>query len=169
MNPKDYIENVLRTESVDFEKILSRMTERGTVRLLHAGMGMATEAGEFVDALKKHVFYGRQIDPVNLKEELGDLLWYVAIAMDQLGLSFEEVMERNIEKLKARYAGAFTETKAENRDLQEERKVLEQPTRVATPINTILEAAHTARVGDLQTETIHRTVAIGGKKEESHG
>lgn len=47
--------------------------------LLHCATGLVTESAELVDAIKKHVFYGKPLDVVNIKEELGDLLWYIAI------------------------------------------------------------------------------------------
>lgn len=126
MNTKDYIENVLKTESNDFDKIGMRFADVEIERLTHAGMGMVTESAEFIDVLKKAVFYGRDIDIINLKEELGDLCWYIAIALDVMGeVSFEGIMEINIAKLKARYGDRFGETQAENRDLVKEREVLE--------------------------------------------
>jgi len=126
VNSKNYIQDAIRTESTDFQSMDQRLGDNGTKRLLHAGIGLATEAGEFLDALKKHIFYGKELDRVNLKEEMGDLFWYMAIACDELGVEFEPLMERNIEKLKARYGEKFTENKAENRDLDSERLILEQ-------------------------------------------
>lgn len=126
MNSKDYIQDAIRTEATDFKAMDQRLGEDGTKRLLHAGIGMATEAGEFLDALKKHIFYGKELDRVNLKEEMGDLFWYLAIACDELDVEFEPLMERNIAKLKARYGEKFSETKAEKRDLATEREILEQ-------------------------------------------
>ncbi len=89
-------------------------------------MGLTTEAGEFVDMLKKHIFYGKPIDYVNAKEEIGDTLWYTALAIDVLETTMNEVMTVNIDKLKARYPEKFTEFNAENRDLVTERKILEK-------------------------------------------
>jgi len=126
MNSSDYIKNAIKTESVDFEAIENRLSQKGMFRLLHAGMGLSTEAGEFLDSLKKHVFYGKPLDKINLAEELGDLFWYCAIVADELGVEFEPIMERNIEKLKARYGDRFNEEKAENRDLKRERDILEK-------------------------------------------
>ncbi len=116
---KNYIKKAIRTEST--ETFFS-----GKERLLHAGIGLATETGEFLDALKKSVFYGKELDKVNLKEELGDMLWYMAIAMDELDTDFETEMNRNIEKLTARYPEKFTKEKAEIRDLEKEREILEK-------------------------------------------
>jgi len=121
---KNYVENAVRTES-DFSNALKRFTPL-KVRLLHAGMGMCTEAGEFVDQLKKHLFYGTEIDLVNLSEEIGDVMWYCALVMETLGISFDEVLTKNIIKLKQRYPGRFNENGAINRDLEKERELLEK-------------------------------------------
>lgn len=115
---KDYIRHALKTESIGFHV-------EGKERLLHAGIGLATESGEFLGAIKKSVFYGKEIDTVNLKEELGDILWYMAIAMDALETDFETEMEKNIKKLKARYGEKFSSDLAEKRDLEKEREILE--------------------------------------------
>jgi NTP pyrophosphatase (non-canonical NTP hydrolase) len=126
ISPPDYIAKVLVTESVDMPKIAERLQDPRMIRLLHGMMGLTTETGEFADQLKKHIFYGKEMDEINLMEEIGDLLWYVGILLDELGFSFEEVMERNIAKLQARYKGAFTETRAIGRDLDIERQTLEK-------------------------------------------
>jgi NTP pyrophosphatase (non-canonical NTP hydrolase) len=126
MNSKDYISNAIKTESTDFQAMNQRLQDDGSKRLLHAGFGLSTEAGEFLDALKKHIFYGKELDRVNLREELGDLFWYMAIACDELDVPFEALMQRNIEKLKARYGEKFSEEKAEMRDLETEREILER-------------------------------------------
>lgn len=125
MDTKEYIKNAIKTESRDFAGIGQRLQSVENIRLLHAGIGLATEAGEFLDALKKHIYYGKDLDKVNLREEMGDLFWYCAIIADQMGVDFTEVMERNITKLKARYGDKFTEEKANTRDLQTERTILE--------------------------------------------
>lgn len=125
MNTQDYVKNAVRTESTDFDKIAERLSQQGNIRLLHGAIGLATEAGEFLDALKKHIYYGRNLDRVNLAEELGDLFWYCAIIADELQVPFATIMEKNIEKLKARYGEKFSEEKAEKRDLQAERQILE--------------------------------------------
>ncbi len=126
MQSRDYINDAIVTESRDFEGMNGRLNDDGVKRLLHAGIGLSTEAGEFLDALKKHIFYGKDLDRVNLKEEIGDMFWYLAIACDELGVDFEPLMETNIKKLKARYGDKFTEAAAQKRDLAREREILEQ-------------------------------------------
>lgn len=95
-------------------------------RTLHAVVGLVTEAGEMMDMLKKTVFYGKDFDRTNLIEELGDMMWYAAILCSANGIDFSEVLRKNIAKLKARYPDKFTEHSAANRDLENERNVLEK-------------------------------------------
>ena len=116
-----FVEECLRTESTIFN-----INNKNDQRLIHAAMGLQTESAEFTDALKKYVFYGKEVDKTNLKEELGDMLWYMSIAFDALGTTFEKEQVRVINKLKARYPDKFTEHDAEHRDLDEERKILEK-------------------------------------------
>ncbi|RLF07502.1 MAG: hypothetical protein DRJ64_02875 [Thermoprotei archaeon] len=103
---------------------ISEITE-DAARLLHVGMGMNTESVEFLEAIYAHVFKGEELDTVNLKEEIGDTMWYQAIAMDELDTTFTAEGDRVINKLKTRYPEKFDESLAENRDLDAERKVLE--------------------------------------------
>ena len=122
---KKYIEFALKTESRDMTPVKERIGTDSSVRLLHAGLGLGTEVAEIQDALKKHYFYGKPLDKVNLAEEMGDVFWYLAILADELGVSFEETMDKNIAKLKKRYGEKFTNDKAINRNVAEERKILE--------------------------------------------
>jgi len=126
MTPKEYVENATRTESSDFPQIRKQLDRERTLRILHAGMGTVTEAGELMDALKKHIFYSKHLDEVNVKEEIGDLFWYIAVLCDSLDVSFEEIWETNIAKLKARYGEKFNKKGALERDLEEERRILEE-------------------------------------------
>lgn len=117
MNTKNFITNALRTESDKFYPV--------NPRIQHAAMGCVTESAELMDALKKSMFYGKELDIVNIKEEAGDILWYLAILFDELGTDFETEMERVINKLRSRFPEKFTEEAAENRDLETEREILE--------------------------------------------
>lgn len=122
MEPEQFMELALRTESNDFKRIIERLSMPKNIRLLHAAMGLCTEANEFLDAMKKFIFYGKEIDEVNLAEELGNSDWYKAIACDALDKSFEEIWIAVINKLSKRYAGLmFDEGQAINRDLIFER------------------------------------------------
>jgi NTP pyrophosphatase (non-canonical NTP hydrolase) len=125
MNSSTYIENAKKTESVNYENIANRLQSKSMIRILHSALGLSTEAGEILDAVKKHVYYGKELDKVNLFEEVGDLFWYLAIMADELGFSFEDAMKKNNEKLEARYGSRFSSDKAIDRDLNKERTVLE--------------------------------------------
>lgn len=124
---KQFVNDALRTESSEFKPLVdvSGKTYKAE-RLLHAALGMQTESAEFSDALKKSLFYGKPLDVVNLKEELGDMFWYIAIAIDELDSDINSEMTRVINKLKLRYPDKFTSDKALNRDLDAERKLLEE-------------------------------------------
>lgn len=148
----------------------------------HMVLGMITELGEILDVYKKKFAYGKDIDWVNVKEEIGDFYWYVANFDNIVKISdrditdiksaiknneFEDILhalshvmnahtdmlyiitnvhaasdlvmnfciqhkfdvfailETNIKKLQARYPDKFTKDKAINRDLEKERKILE--------------------------------------------
>lgn len=83
--------------------------------LLHATLGISGEAGELLDAVKKSFIYNKPLDVVNAKEELGDLLWYMALACRRLNVSFEELMQANIDKLTKRYPEKYTDEHASAR------------------------------------------------------
>jgi NTP pyrophosphatase (non-canonical NTP hydrolase) len=125
MKSEKYIEKVLEKENDDFEGIAERLQGTRIVRLLHAAIGLSTEAGELLDAIKKHVFYGRELDVTNVIEELGDACFYLGIGLDETGITWEEIFQRNMDKLDGRYKDKFTEDEAINRDLDAEREILE--------------------------------------------
>lgn len=123
MSPDEYQEAAIRSES-DSPGLFERMEIVN--REVHACMGIQTEAGELCDVYKKYLFYNKPIDRTNVIEEMGDLLWYMALLADSVGTSLEECMIRNIAKLRARYPEKFTEKKAQERNLDAERTELER-------------------------------------------
>lgn len=72
-------------------------------RLLWNAMGLAGEAGEVVDALKKQVLHGHGLNTEQIVKELGDVLWYVAALCTVLDVDLDRVMRANLAKLQARY------------------------------------------------------------------
>lgn len=77
-------------------------------RLLHASMGVSTEAAELLDALKKEMFgKNKQLSMMNIKEELGDLLFYITLAMQVCDLTFQDLIADNVVKLANRYIERF--------------------------------------------------------------
>ena len=109
------LESLLRTETKDYEASTKRIAEEGNARLLHAAMGLSTESSEVLDILKKHLFYGKDLDTAHLKEEVGDVLWYMAIILDKFGWSIDEIAKETQEKLSKRYKNGFTSHEAIHR------------------------------------------------------
>jgi|WetSurSiteA1Bulk_404760.scaffolds.fasta_scaffold03522_4 NTP pyrophosphatase (non-canonical NTP hydrolase) len=118
-----YVAEALKTES-NIGGITGRTIRQK--RLLHAAMGLCTETSEFMDMLKKHIYYDKKFDRLNAIEELGDIFWYLAIAADVLSVTFEEIQHANIEKLRKRYPEKFCKEKAVQRNTAEEIKAIEQ-------------------------------------------
>lgn len=111
------IKNQCNNKSMEFIDI--------NTRLVHAILGIATEASELVEILIDQL-NGIPNDPIHIMEEgLGDLCWYQAILADSQNLNWNEGLERNIAKLKARYPEKFTTENATNRNLEAERAILE--------------------------------------------
>jgi NTP pyrophosphatase (non-canonical NTP hydrolase) len=84
--------------------------------LLHAVLGIAGEAGELVDAVKKHVIYNKPLDQANVIEELGDLEFYMEQLRQRLGVTREYCLQNNIDKLSVRYQNLqYSDEQAYNR------------------------------------------------------
>lgn len=139
MNLKEYQEKALRTNTPNYEDMAARAVGlkgihgvdknpdvKKSMDLLHAALLLTSEAGEFADAVKKHIVYGKELDEANLIEEAGDLLWALNLALTALDSDLGTAMDKNIRKLKKRFPEGFTEEKALNRDLKTERKELEK-------------------------------------------
>lgn len=95
------------------EESLSERCDIGGV--LNACLGLAGEVGELNDMVKKWVFHEKELDETHLKKELGDVMWYVAMMCESMGWNLDDVMQTNIDKLKARYPDGFDPVKANNR------------------------------------------------------
>lgn len=83
--------------------------------LINGVMGLCGEAGEAIDIVKKHLAQGHELDREKLIGELGDIAWHLAETAHALGISLDEVLERNIEKLKRRYPEGFDEKRSIHR------------------------------------------------------
>ena len=119
----EFVNAVTSDESKDysaFDKRTYELTKDIPVeRLLTAALGICAEGGEFTEVVKKIVFQGKPVNEENIfhmKRELGDICWYLAQACMALDTTFDEVIEMNVDKLKARYPGGeFDVHKSENR------------------------------------------------------
>tara|TARA_B100000902_G_scaffold394842_1_gene452049 strand:+ start:1210 stop:1614 length:405 start_codon:yes stop_codon:yes gene_type:complete len=122
---KDFVQGVTSeasNSSVEMSnRIASLENETGTnIALLMTGaIGIASEGGEFAEIIKKCVFQGKPMDDETIfhcKRELGDIMWYWINSCRALGLDPNDVVQENVEKLKARYPGGeFDVHYSENR------------------------------------------------------
>ena len=85
-------------------------------RILNGVLGLAGEAGECVDMVKKHLFQGHDLDKDHMAKELGDIAWYLAVAADAIGYDLETIMQMNVDKLMKRYPDGFDEEKSKHRE-----------------------------------------------------
>lgn len=122
MNGKEYQQYAMRTNDKEGMTRLCRKiftasleTKTNVVDLITACFGLCGEVGEFVDLVKKWIFHEKDIDFHHLQLELGDILWYVALACDAMGWNMDEIMQMNIDKLSRRYKDGFTVEEANNR------------------------------------------------------
>lgn len=110
----------------DFDKMTLALAKDGAdivknltpeqANLWHMATGIGGEAGEIEDVIKKHVIYQKPLDVENVKEELGDLLFYMSNLMQSVGLSFKDVLQHNIDKLSVRYSsGKYSNEQAQER------------------------------------------------------
>jgi len=127
MKPDEYMEatTAMNTNLTDYSVIQKRMGTEENSKLIHYSVGVGSESGELLDIVKKATIYGKKPDVAHIKEELGDLSWYMNEIMKMYNLTWEEVFAANVAKLRERYKGGFTEKKALNRNLDKERQVLE--------------------------------------------
>jgi len=131
LNLNDYemfVEGKLSEPSRDMKVMLDSLTELQATgdsmgvripELVTAAVGLTAEAGEFDEIVKKMIFQGKPLDDANhlhLKKELGDLMFYVMVACIALGVTGDEIIEMNKDKLSGRYKDGFTVTESENRD-----------------------------------------------------
>ena len=83
--------------------------------LINGVMGLCGESGEVIDLVKKQLAQGHALDREKMISELGDVAWYLAETAYALDVSLEEVLQRNIDKLKARYPEGFDSQRSINR------------------------------------------------------
>ena len=121
----EFVKGVTSDPSLDYAAFLTRTNslelqeDCNVTQLLTAALGLTAESGEFTEVVKKIIFQGKPYNEDNvfhMKRELGDICWYLAQACMALDTTFDEVIEMNVDKLKARYPGGeFDVHHSENR------------------------------------------------------
>lgn len=120
---QEFVKTVTSGPSEDLETLIDRLRELDKIvnvsLLLTAGIGLASEGGEFDEIVKKCAFQGKPMDGDtihHMKRELGDIAWYWVSACRAIGVDPNAVIAENVEKLKARYPGGeFDVFYSENR------------------------------------------------------
>ena len=107
MNMNDYQFAAMRTAS--------GMDKRYPM-ILNGVLGLSGESGECADIVKKHLFQGHELDDKHLAEELGDVLWYIAVTAFSIGYDLDEIAQMNVSKLLKRYPDGFDKARSVNRD-----------------------------------------------------
>lgn len=119
-----FVDEVTSDASKDTEAFVYRVQELAgegcdIQRLMTSAVGVCAEGGEFMEIVKKMAFQGKPYTEENvfhMKRELGDIMWYMAQACIALDVTFEELVEMNVEKLEKRYpGGSFDVHYSENR------------------------------------------------------
>lgn len=104
LNEYQTLANVTRNKNIGYNEALTNY-----------GLGIAGEAGEVADIIKKNVFHGHDLDKNNIVKELGDVLWYVATLASTIEVSLEDIACKNVDKLRARYPEGFNKDRSINR------------------------------------------------------
>ena len=108
-------EDMVRSLAKPGDAIVASLTPE-KAHLMHMAIGIAGEAGELLDAIKKYVIYNKPLDLVNVVEELGDLEFYMEGLRQGVDVPRQDVIEANVYKLalgpNARYKGGQYSDKA---------------------------------------------------------
>lgn len=123
------IKGITSMTGTEYQKLAMRTNdEMNTVRLidkidgtldiggiLDGCLGLSGETGELIDIIKKWIFHGKPLDIEHAKKELGDVCWYIAMIAHSFGWNLDEILQMNIDKLKARYPEGFSTELANHR------------------------------------------------------
>ena len=119
MTGNEYQQLAMRTnDGLNTTRLTNAISNCHTItiaQLINGVLGLTGEAGEVSDLVKKGIFHEKGIDLEHLKKELGDCAWYLAMICDACGFTLDDVMQTNIDKLKARYPQGFDTFRANNR------------------------------------------------------
>ena len=104
----------------EYQNLAQRTASTKTVedKLLNGLMGLNGEAGECIDILKKRLFQGHDLNDEKLMYEIGDVMWYCAEVATGLGVSLDEIGQRNVAKLRVRYPKGFDSGRSVHREEQ---------------------------------------------------
>lgn len=84
--------------------------------LTNTALGLCGESGEVADLIKKHLHQGHDLDTEHMAKELGDVAWYLALGATVIGYDLEDILQMNIDKLRARYPDGFDAERSQHRN-----------------------------------------------------
>ena len=102
----------------EYQKLAMRTSNKELstdAHLMNGALGLAGEAGEVADLMKKSFMQGHWLNYAHVAKELGDVLWYIAETATAIGYTLDEIMQMNIDKLKARYPDGFDTERSTHR------------------------------------------------------
>lgn len=118
MTVKEYQKLAMRTnDGKCTERLLKACSDTcvDVGAMVMACLGLSGEVGELNDMIKKGIFHGHGINKIEVKKEIGDIMWYVALMCESFDFDMEETAYINIDKLKERYPDGFSEYASQNR------------------------------------------------------
>lgn len=119
MTGNEYQELAMRTNCKDAKERLDDKLHNNMLvnfaQVINASLGLSGEVGELNDMIKKFAFHGTPMDESHFMKEVGDICWYIAQMCDACGYKLDDILDINIDKLKARYPEGFDTVRANNR------------------------------------------------------
>ena len=99
------------------EEVATKKKKHESIRdeICDYSMGLAGESGEVIDLIKKIAWQGKPLDKEKIKDELGDILWYLTALAHSLDITLDDIAQHNVSKLRERYPSGFTKADSEGR------------------------------------------------------
>ena len=121
MTGNEYQQLAMRTnDGLNTTRLTNAISNCHTItiaQLINGVLGLTGESGEVSDLIKKGIFHEKGIDFEHLKKELGDCMWYLAMICEACDFTMDDVMQTNVDKLKARYPEGFDTYRANHREV----------------------------------------------------
>ena len=109
MTINEYQVKAMRTANPD----MMDYSEKGFSNM---ALGLCGESGEIADIIKKSLYQGHKLDVDHIAKELGDVAWYLALGATLIGYDLENILQMNVDKLKARYPEGFEVDRSTKRE-----------------------------------------------------
>lgn len=100
----------------EYQKEAMRSANPNGINLSNTALGLCGESGEVADMIKKHLHQGHELDKEHMAKELGDVAWYLALGATIIGYDLEDILQMNVDKLRARYPKGFDAQRSQHRE-----------------------------------------------------